>query len=118
MDRIAAQAFVRTLNLRLEEVAACALCLLNVAWALRDGNERKIRSAVRFHAPILWDEGLDTQVRVALERARAAGLAGAEAALADVKAREDRSHVVLEIVRHLAAQQLDEMERDYITSMN
>jgi hypothetical protein len=118
MDRVAAEAFVRALDLRLEEVATCALCLLNVAWAIRDGDEREVRSALRFHTPILWDEGLESQVRAALERARAGGLAGAAEASADVEAREDRSHVVTEIVRHLARQQLDEMERDYITSMN
>ncbi len=42
--------------------------------------------------------------------------ADAEAALADVEARKDRSPVVVAFVRHLAELQLEEMERDYITS--
>lgn len=118
MDRAAAEVFVRTLRLRLEQVRHCALCLLNVAWALREGNERKVRSTLRFHTPILWDEGLDLEVRVALERARRARVPGADEALADVEARKDHSPVVVAFVRHLAELRLDEMERDYITSMN
>ena len=118
MDRAAAEAVVRKLNLRLEQVRHCSLCLLNVAWALQDGNERKVRSALRFHTPILWDEGLDLEVRVALERARRARVPNAEAALADVEANGDRSAVVVAFVRHLAELQVEEMERDYITSMN
>ena len=118
MDRAVALAVAAALDLRIPPFAPCPLCLLNVAWALRDEDERAVRRAIRFHAPILWDEGLDEATLSALERARAAGVSGAEEALADVRAVGARSIVVQALVRVRAHEMLDDMERSYITSMN
>ncbi len=85
---------------------------------LDEGDERAIRAAVRFFADLLWDEGLEEPVRAALERARRAGVDGAEAAVADVQARGSRSAVFEAVVRLLARGKLEEARRRYITSLN
>lgn len=89
-----------------------------MASALAAGDEREVRRAIRFFAPLLWDEGLDAPVRVALDQAAVKGIPGAEAAITDVEARGPRSRVVEAIVRRLAAQMLEELERGYASSLN
>ena len=58
------------------------MCLYGVATELRRGDERKLRGALRFFTPLLWEEGLERPLVDALRR-----------------------------VRDLAAQQLEELER-------
>ena len=118
MDRTTAHAVAAALDLRIPPFAPCPLCLLNVAFALQDGDEREVRSRIRFHAPILWDEGLDEATLAALERARAAGIPGAAEAFADVRARGARSVVVQALVRVRAVEMVEDMRRSDIAAMN
>jgi hypothetical protein len=99
----AAAALAAQLDLDVDEVGICQACLSCVAFPQRAGDERETRRATNEFAPILWDEGLEAPVREALERARAAGVAEAEAAARDVEARGGRSITVKAIVRRLAA---------------
>ena len=91
------------LDLDVDEVGICHACLSFVSFPQRDSNERETRRATNEFAPILWDEGLEAPVRAALERARAAGLADADAAAHDIEARGGNSVTVKAIVRRLAA---------------
>jgi hypothetical protein len=118
MDRAAAQALVAAIDPRLDETPHCSMCLYEVSRALREGDRRKLRAALRYFVPLLWDETLEAPVRQVLRRAGAAGIPGAAAALADVEERADRSPLVEEVVLHLARQQVEEIEGSYITSMN
>jgi len=118
MDRATALAVAAALDLRIPPLAPCPLCLLNVAWALRDEDEREVRRRIRFHAPILWDEGLDQPTLAALERATAAGVPGADKALSDVTTRGARSVVVQALVRVRALEILENMRRSDIAAMN
>ena len=56
-DRAAADLLAATLDVRLAADRVCPACLFGVAMELEKGDERAIRSAVRFFAPLLWDEG-------------------------------------------------------------
>ena len=118
MDRATALAVAAALDLRIPPFAPCPLCLLNVAWALRDEDERVVRRRIRFHAPILWGEGLDEPTLAALERARVGGVPGAEEALADVRARGARSVVVQALVRVRALEMVEDMRRSDIAARN
>ena len=118
VDRAAADVLAAALELCLDAVVVCPGCLFGVAMELDKSDERAIRAAVRFFAPLLWDEGLEEPVRAALEQACRAGVDGAEAAFADVEARGPRSGVFDAVVRLLASRQLEEAKRRYITSQN
>jgi hypothetical protein len=103
ITREAAAELAARLELDVDEVGICHACLSFVSFPLRDGDERETRRALAEFAPILWDEGLAEAAVSALERAVADGLPDAEAALADVQARQGRSVTVKAIVRRLAA---------------
>jgi hypothetical protein len=118
VDRSTALAVAAALDLRIPPLAPCPLCLLSVAWALRDQDERAVRRRIRFHAPILWDEGLEGPTLGALERARGAGVPDAEEALANVRARGARSVVVQALVRVRAQEMLEDMRRNDMAAMN
>jgi len=118
MERAVALSVAAALDLRIPPFAPCPLCLLNVAWALRDEDEREVRRRIRFHAPILWDEGLDEPTLDALERAASAGVPNAGEALADVRARDARSPVVHALVRVRAQEMVEDMRRCDIAAMN
>jgi hypothetical protein len=90
----AAAALAAQLELDVDEVGICHACLSVVSFPQRAGDERKTRRATNEFAPILWDEGLEAPVRAALDRAREAGVAGAEVAACDVEARGGRSVTV------------------------
>jgi hypothetical protein len=64
--------------------------------------------------PILWDEGLALPARLALERARRSGVAGAAAALEEVEARGGRSVVARAIVLRLATEQAARAQGDLL----
>jgi hypothetical protein len=91
------------LQLDLDDIGICHACLSFVSMPLGWGDERETRRATFAITPDLWNEGLAEPARLALERARAEGIAGAEAGLADVDAREGRSVTARAIVRRLAA---------------
>jgi hypothetical protein len=109
-----AKEFAERLDLNVHDIPICLACLSFVSMSL--GDERKARGwAVRM-APDLWAEGLEQPARLALERARVAGLPGAPGAIANVEARGARGVVVREIVLRLA-RQLDEKERADLSRM-
>ena len=118
MDRTTALAVAAELDLRIPPFAPCPLCLLNVALRLREGDERGVRQAIRFHAPILWDEGLDEATTAALERAVARSVPGAERALADVRALGARSRVVQALVRVRVLEMVEDMRRTELAALN
>lgn len=90
------------LQLDLDDVGICHACLSFVSMPLGWGDEREARRATFAITPDLWAEGLAEPARKALERARADGLAGAEAGIADVESRQGRSVMARAIVRRLA----------------
>lgn len=100
--RAAAELATR-LELDVDEVGICLACLSFVSMPLGWGDEREARRAMFAITPDLWEEGLASPARVALERARARGVPGADAGLADVEARQGRSVTARAIVRRLAA---------------
>ena len=110
----AAAALAAQLELDVDEVGICHACLSVVSFPQRGGDERETRRATNKFAPILWDEGLDAPVRAALDRAREAGVAGAEAAARDVEARGGRSVTVKAIVRRLAADLWERSQGDLL----
>jgi hypothetical protein len=59
--------------------------------------------------PILWKEGLDLAVLLALETARRDAVRGAAEAIEDVDRRGPQSIVVLEVVWRLAEQLVEDM---------
>lgn len=91
------------LELDLDDVGICHACLSFVSMPLGWGDEREARRATLAITPDLWEEGLAEPARLALERARAEGLPGAEAGLVDVAERHGRSVMARAIVRRLAA---------------
>ena len=109
---------VAALDLRLEQLEICPLCLFGVACGLRDGDERELRHALGFFTELLWDEGLEEPLRTALSRARSAGVPAAKAAAREVEARGPRSRFVEAVVQDLARQQLEEAERARAASLN
>jgi hypothetical protein len=71
--------------------------------AIDGGDERDVRGQLNRITPDLWAEGLAQPARLSLGRARERGVAGAEAALADVEERGGRSLTAQAIVYRLAA---------------
>jgi hypothetical protein len=92
----------RRLVLDLDDLGICHACLSFVSMPLGWGDEREARRATVAITPDLWEEGLAEPARRALQRARADGVPGAEAGLADVEARQGRSVTSRAIVRRLA----------------
>jgi hypothetical protein len=96
-ERLAAE-----LDLDVDEVGICHACLSFVAFPLDTGDERETERALRAFVPILWDEGLALPLQVALERGRRRGLAGVNAAIADVERVGSQAPIVRAVVRRLA----------------
>jgi hypothetical protein len=109
LDAHRAAAVAGSLGLELRELQLCVMCLFGVSTALRRGDEREVRSALRFFAPLLWEEGLEEPLCAALRRAAAEGVPDAAEALADVERHGGASRVVRAVVRVLASQQLREL---------
>jgi hypothetical protein len=91
------------LDLDLDDIPICLACLSFVSMAIDGGDERDVRGQLNRITPDLWAEGLAQPARLALGRARERGVAGAEAALADVEKRGGRSLTSQAIVYRLAA---------------
>ena len=111
LDAARATAVAASLGLTLRETQPCVMCLFGVGAELDRGDERRVRSALRFFAPLLWEEGLDAPVREALRRAVRDRVPNADRALADVERYGPASRVVKAVVRDLARQQWAEMQR-------
>ena len=95
---------VERLDLDVDNIPICLACLSFVSSALESGHPREIDRAVAEFAPILSEEGLAQPVLLALQRTKRQGVAGAEAALAEVERRGARAPIVALIVLRLAAQ--------------
>jgi hypothetical protein len=98
------------LDLSVHDTPICLACLSFVAIPIGSGDEREARSWARRMAPDLWVEGLEQPVRLALRRARDAGVPKAAEAIENVELRGPRGVVVREIVLRLA-RELDEHAR-------
>jgi len=106
----AAAELAARLDLNVHDIPICLACLSFVALPIGQGDEREARSWARRMAPDLWAEGLEQPVRLALRPAQQAGVAGAEAAIANVEAHGPRGVAVREIVLRLG-RDLDEHAR-------
>jgi hypothetical protein len=76
-----AAALVARLELDLDD-GICHACLSFVSFAIDRGDERAVTRWVRRMTPDLWDDGLDVQALAAVRKARDAGMADSEQALA------------------------------------
>jgi hypothetical protein len=98
-----AKGIASQLDLDLDDIPICLACLSFVSMAIDGGDERDVRGQLNRITPDLWAEGLAQPARLSLGRARERGVAGAEAALADVEKRGGRSLTAQAIVYRLAA---------------
>ena len=103
--------FVDQLELDVMTAGICLPCLTFVAFPLDSGDERQARREARKLTPVLWDEGLELAVLIALESARRDGVTGATEAIEDVGRRGHHWPVVGAIVWRLAQQLVEDMDR-------
>lgn len=97
------------LELDVNDSGVCKACLCFVSFAIDNGDEKEARRQTFAFARPLWEEGLALYARLALERARVAGVPRADEAIVDIEQRGARSPVVRAIVRRLAEDLLAEM---------
>lgn len=102
---------VDQLELDVMTAGICLPCLTFVAFPLDSGDERKARREARRLTPILWEEGLELAVLVALETARRDDVSGATKAIEDVQRQGPRSLVVESIVWRFAEQLVEDIRR-------
>jgi hypothetical protein len=102
---------VRALDLDVMTAGVCLPCLTFVAYPLDSGDDSRARREARKLAPDLWEEGLELALMLALEGARRDGVAGASAAIEDVRVHGPRSLVVQAAVWRLAEQLVEDMRR-------
>lgn len=109
-DDLAAE-LVQRLDLDLNSAGICVACLTFVAFPLDLGDERDARREARRLTPILWDEGLELTLGLALETAKRDGSRGAQAAIDDVRSNGARSPVVRAAVWRLAELMVEDMHQ-------
>lgn len=102
---------VDQLELDVMTSGVCLACLTFVAFPLDSGDERQARREARKLTPILWDEGLELTVLVALEAAKRDGINGACEAIEAVQQLGPRAPVVEAIVWRLAEQLVEDMHQ-------
>lgn len=102
---------VRELDIDVMTAGVCLPCLTFVAFPLDCGDEPRARREARKLAPVLWEEGLELAVVLALENAKRDEVAGASAAIEDVRVHGSRSFVVAAIVWRLAEQLVEDIRR-------
>jgi hypothetical protein len=100
---------VDRLELDVMSAGVCLPCLTFVAFPLDAGREHEARREARELTPILWNEGLDPAVMLALETARRDAVRGAAEAIEDVDRHGPKSMVVLAVVWRLAEQLVEIM---------
>ena len=105
LTRARAEQLVAALDLHLEDLAICEACLSFVTFALHSNDEREVARATAYVTPDLWADGLALPARLALERARADGVADAAVALEELELKGGRSGVAKAIVLRLAGEQ-------------
>ena len=104
-----ADALAARLELDMWTVGICLPCLTFVAFPLDSGNDAEYRSALRQFTPILWGEGLALPAQAALAKVARSGDPDAREALDDISDRGARATIVRAIVRHLAADMVEDM---------
>ena len=102
---------VDQLELDVMTAGICLPCLTYVAFPLHAGDEREARREARTLTPILWEEGLELTVLVALETAKRDGVSGATEAIGAVQRLGPRAPVVAAVVWRLAEQLVEDMNR-------
>lgn len=100
LDKARADEFAEALAL--DEVAACPLCLLELAWDIRDGKTPHWQTVARV-ASWTWPEISESLVAAVVE-ARMREVPSAEDALRDLREREDRTPLARAVVLRLAAE--------------
>jgi hypothetical protein len=100
---------VERLELDVMTAGVCLPCLTFVAFPLDSGDAPAARREARKLTPILWEEGLEFAVLVALETAKRDSVSGAAEAIEDVQRQGHRSQVVCEIVWRFAEQLAEDM---------
>jgi hypothetical protein len=102
---LAAAQFANAIDLT--GVRTCPLCLLDLAWKIREG-ERPHPSIVARTADWIWCESKDDFKRAVL-RARMREVPGAEEALRDLEVNAWRGPYFRALVVHLAGELADEL---------
>lgn len=85
---------------------------------LEFGDDSTVAGTVRMVVPNLWAEGLGGPVEDALHSAARRGIPDADEALRDFEARGPRSDIFRAIVRRLAEDLKEEVDRTYRASLN
>ena len=85
---------------------------------LEFGNDPSVARTIRMVVPNLWAEGLGGPVEDALHSAARRGVPDAPEALRDFEARGPRSDIFKAIVRRLAEDLKEEVDRTYRASLN
>lgn len=111
MGTQAASGLVDQLELDVMSSGICLPCLTFVAFPLDSGDERTAKREARKLAPILWAEGLELPVMLALETAERDGVGGASEAIEAIRSQGARAPVVEAIVWRLAGQLVEDMHR-------
>lgn len=111
MRREAAKELADALELELFSAGVCLACLTFVAFPLDLGREQEARREARKLVPDLWADGLKLTAMLALETARRDGVAGAAAAIEEVRQDGWRSPVVHAIVWRLAELMVEDMAK-------
>ena len=112
------QRLARMLQVGLGAHGVCRACLGMVAMELGRGHDRAAGRTLRWVAVTLWAEGLGEPVEDALRRAERRGLPDAQAALRDFEERGPRSEIFRAVVRRLAEELEEEVQRTYLASLN
>jgi hypothetical protein len=99
------------LDIDLARTPICRACLSFVSMTLdKDDGGREASGWAHRLSRDLWQEGLESPLRDALERARNAGDADAVAAFEDVEARGWRARIVPEVIMRLGVELKEEAE--------
>jgi len=113
-----ASRLARKLGVGLRAHGVCPACLGMVAMELEFGDDPSVARTVRMVVPNLWAEGLGGPVEDALHSAMRRGVPDASEALRDFEARGPRSDIFKAIVRRLAEDLKEEVDRTYRASLN
>ncbi len=108
----------RRLGVGLQARGVCPACLGMVAMEIEFGDDPSVARTVRMVVPNLWAEGLGAPVEDALHSATRRGVPDAREALRDFEARGPRSDIFKAIVRRLAEDLKEEVDRTYRASLN
>jgi hypothetical protein len=108
----------KALEVGLRAPGLCLACLLFVASEVESGNARGIAAAITLIAPNLWEEGFHAPVALALEQAARDGVPDADRALREFEQRGVRSAIFRAVVRRLAGELAEEVERDVRAMLN